>query len=172
MTNDNSYEVQKWTRILNHPHSTEAQKAEARQHLGMSEPSTPDSQPTRHYSPDLDEVVHSYWGVRKRELEERHPIAERIYLDLVLVNVCGGSIHMADNEAVASRLLPVLRACKSAWMKDQTTRALISLCHGGHAPLTNSTARVVIDALISELPSLPEDLKTKVEGVINAEAAR
>lgn len=162
----NSYEVQKWTRILNHPDSTDAQKAEARQRLGLSDAPSPEPVAVR-YNPDLDDMVRSYWGVRKMELEERHPIAETVYLDLVSVLVCGDSTP-EQNGALACRLLPVLRACCSAWMKERVGGALFALVNHHQEDLADATAQAIDAALTDALPILPQDLRARIERSICA----
>jgi len=58
MTKISDYEIKKWTRILEHPSSSPAQKAEARQRLGIAE--EPEPEPYR-YDSALDGEVESFF---------------------------------------------------------------------------------------------------------------
>jgi hypothetical protein len=114
------YETQKWAKILNHPRSTAEQKTEARRRLGV--PEEPEQRTlTTPYIADLDPAVESYWGVRKMEYEERDPLAEQIYSDLVRILVLGD----CPLECVR-RLVHVIAACRSEWMRDHVGTALRS----------------------------------------------
>jgi hypothetical protein len=159
------YEVQKWTRILNHPKSTEAQKEEARQKVGL----TPLPGPAIAYRPEYDELIESWLDhtVKWHPLDERPPVAEKIYSDIVKVLICGGSTNPAENEGSAARLLSVLPVCKTLGMIHHTGSALLCLLHFSRADLADGTAQAIRDAL-REDSRLPDALRQRIE---KAEAA-
>jgi hypothetical protein len=117
-----NYEVQKWTRILNHPKSSDAQKEEARQKIGQ----TPTPQPTIQYRPEFDALIEGWLdhSIAWHPLDERPAVAEQIYSDLVITLICSGYAEAARNEEVAARLMAVLPVCRSPFMVARVGNAL------------------------------------------------
>ncbi len=159
------YEVQKWTRILNHPKSTEAQKEEARQKVGL----TLVPGPVSAYRAEYDELIESWLDHTRKwhPLEERPPVGEQIYSDIVMTRICGRSTNPAQNEESAVRLLTVLPVCKTPGMIDHAGSALLCLLHFSRADLADGTAQAIRDAL-REDSRLPDALRQRIE---KAEAA-
>jgi hypothetical protein len=137
-------EQKQWRLILDDAETPPALKDEARRNLGI-EAETCQSVV---YSADLDSIVESYWNRRKDELEERHPVAERVYQILVSQNILGG--NPAEVEEDAEILLTVFDCCRSDWMRHKTARALLSIrCCLDRTAVNPDTLRRIDDALSS-----------------------
>ena len=160
-----NYEVQKWTCILNHPKSSDAQKEEARRKIGQ----TPTPQPTIQYRPEYDALIEGWLdhSIAWHPLDERPAVAEQIYSDIVKVRICGGSTNPVQNEQSAVRLLAVLPVCKTPGMIDHTGSGLWDLLLSCRADLTDRTAQAIRNAL-QEDSRLPVALRQRIE---KAEAA-
>jgi hypothetical protein len=156
-----NYEVQKWTRILNHPKSSDAQKEEARQKIGQ----TPTSQPTIQYRPEYDALIEGWFdhSITWHPLQERPAVAERVYHDIVTIRICSGSTNPAQNEESAVRLLAVLPVCKTPGMLNHTGSALWDLLHSCRADLTDRTAQAIRNALQEADSRLPDTLRQRIE---------
>lgn len=148
-------------KLLNNPKVPKAEREALAARLnGQNQDTQPQPKPVRTnyttYTPDLDEVVRSFWNVRRRELEERHPVAEAAYMDL-LESMLGFGDDAAKNQALADRYLAVLSVCRSPWMKNQLGDALYWLQRLPHTGLDEATRAAIVTALVHELHNFQDD---------------
>jgi len=136
-------EHKRWSLVLTDPQSPPELRAEAQKHLGLSA----DSSLPGTYRASLDAVVQGFWHRRKNELEQRDPIAERVYHSLVSLLVLGGNpaTVVSDTETV----LAAFAVCRTSWMRRKTARALLS-------------------AVILHRDSIPTDLRERVEAALDS----
>lgn len=109
-------EVRHWTAVLSDPGAPPELKAEAARHLKIQVPAT------GCYTPDLDELVQSFWHRRKSEDEQRNGVAERIYFAMVTVLLLGGIAATIEDDACI--LLSAFENCESEWVRTHAASSL------------------------------------------------
>jgi len=129
--------------VLADPQSPPELRAEAQKHLGLAA----DSRLPGTYRASLDAVVESYWHRRKNELEQRDPVAERVYHSLVCLLLLGGNPTTVASDTQI--VLAAFAVCRTSWMRRKTGRALLS-------------------ALILHRDSISIDLRERVEGALDS----
>ncbi len=98
-------EQRRWQLVLDDPQSPPELRAKAAKHLAIQIPVS------GNYAPELDHFVESYWGAKKDEEEQWHPVAEKVYHAVTGLTLLGGvpNTVVADIETV----LDAFAACKS-----------------------------------------------------------
>ena len=111
-------EQRRWQLVLDDPQSPPELRAKAAKHLAIQIPVS------GNYAPELDHFVESYWGAKKDEEEQWHPVAEKVYHAVTGLTLLGGISNtvVADVETV----LDAFAVCQSEWIRRRCHPALDS----------------------------------------------